>query len=173
MKIKKWCIVLMLIVLVLVTLESPVFAINSQTNRATLKGLQGISVLIENLSPEVEREGLTKNQLQIEVEFKLRERGIKILSKEESLKTPGEPYLYINVNINMGKTESDIYPYSIDMLLIQKVSLIRNPQQITYAITWSTGGVGSITQQLVSQLRSSVIDMVDIFIKAYLAENPK
>jgi Cdc6-like AAA superfamily ATPase len=164
---------LMLIFLVLVASDYPLFAINGQSNRATLKGLKGVGVLVENLSSEVEKEGLKKNGLQLEVEFKLREAGIKVLSKEESLKTPGEPYLYINVNMNTAKTESDIYPYSIDMLFIQKVSLLRNPQQVTYAVTWSTGGVGSITKQLVSRLRSSVSDMVDIFIKAYLAENPK
>jgi hypothetical protein len=173
MRNKKWLIVLMLILLVLGTLESPLFAINGQSNLVSLKGLKGIGVLVENLPPEIEKEGLTKNQLQMEVEFKLREAGIKVLTREESFKTPGEPYLYINLNVNVGKTESDIFPYSIDLLFIQKVSLIRDPQQITYATTWSTGGVGSITKQLVGQLRGSVSDILDIFIKAYLAQNPK
>ena len=165
--------VLMLMVLVFVVIESPLFGINGKSNRATLKGVKGVGILVENLSQEVEREGITKNQLQIELEFKLREAGIKVLTKEECLTVPGEPYLYININLNTAKTENDVYPYSIDVMFIQKVSLVRDPQQTTYSVTWSTGGVGSISKQLLNQLRSSVSDIVDIFIQAYLAENPK
>lgn len=169
---KKWLMVLVVTVLTL-ALQSPLFAINGKSNRATLRGLSGVGVLIEQLAPEVEKEGLIKNQLQIEVELKLKMAGIKVLTKEECLKTPGEPYLYVNVNVNTAKTESDIYPYSIDVLLMQKVSLLRDPKQTTYAVTWSTGGVGSIEKSILSQLRGSVEEMVDLFIKTYLSENPK
>ena len=46
--------------------------------------------------------------------------------------------------MNTAKTEIEVYPYSIDVLLIQQVSLLRDPKQTTYAVPWSTGGVGSI-----------------------------
>ena len=169
---KKWLMVLLVIVLTL-ALESPSVAINGKSNRATLRGLSGVGVLVEQLASEVEKEGLIKNQLQTEVELKLRMAGIKVLTREEALKTPGEPYLYVNINVNTAKTESDIYPYSIDLLLMQKVSLLRDPKQTTYAVTWSTGGVGSIEKSILRQLRNSVEEMVGLFIKAYQAENPK
>ncbi|MEW6375056.1 MAG: hypothetical protein AB1502_04605 [Thermodesulfobacteriota bacterium] len=172
MKNKKWLVVLMIVTLFLI-LRSLTFAIDSKSNRATLRGLHGVGVLIEQLSPEVEREGLTKNQLQMKVESKLRTSGIRVLTKEECTNTPGEPYLYININVNTTKTESDIYPYTIDVMLIQKVSLLRDPKQTAYAVTWSTGGIGSILKQILDQLRGSVEEVVDVFIKAYLAENPK
>ena len=169
---KKWLIVMVAIFLVF-ALGSPAFAIDSKSNRATLRGLGGFAVLVEQLSPEVEREGLIKNQLQNEAELKLRMAGIKVLTKEECLKTPGEPYLYVNINVNIAKTESDVYPYSIDVLLIQKVSLLRDPKQTTYAVTWSTGGVGSIGKPILSQLQNSVEEILDVFMKAYLSENQK
>jgi hypothetical protein len=172
MNSKKWLIVLISIVFGLAS-ESPIFAINGKSNRATLRGLYGVGVLVEQLPPEVEREGLIKSQLQIEVESKLRTAGIRVLTKEECAKTPGEPYLYININVNTAKTESDIYPYTIDMMLIQKVSLLRDPKQTTYAVTWSTGGIGSIGKQILSHLQESIGEVVDVFIKTYLAENPK
>jgi hypothetical protein len=99
--------------------------------------------------------------------------GIKVLTREEVFRTPGEPHLYINVNVNMAKTESDIYPYSIDILLIQQVSLLRDPSLTTFAVTWSKGGVGSIAKPILSQLQDYIKELVDIFIKAYLEENPK
>lgn len=167
---KREFIVLIGILLVLL-LGSTVSAINGKSNLATLRGLTGVGVLIEQLPAEVEKEGLFRKQIQIEVEFKLRDAGIRVLTREECLKTPGEPYLYINMNVNTSKTESDIYPYSIDIVLMQKVSLARDPKQTTYAVTWSVGGVGSISKGLLIQLRESVNDALGIFIKAYLSEN--
>ncbi len=172
MSFKKWLILLMVVAMIL-TLDSPIFGVNGRSNRATLRGLKGVGILVEQLPPEVEREGLVRNQLQVETESKLRMAGVKVLTKEECSKTPGEPYLYININVNLAKTESEIYPYTIDAMLIQKVSLLQAPEQITYAVTWSTGGVGSIGKPILSQLRESVAEVVDLFINAYLGENPK
>jgi hypothetical protein len=154
-------------------LGSSVFAVNGISNRTTLRGLKGVGVLVEKLPSEVEQGGLNRDQIQMEVESRLRTAGIKVLTKEEAFNTPGEPFLYVNINVNIAKTESDIYPYSIDLLLIQKVSLLRDPKLTSHAITWSTGGVGSIGKPILSQLLESVQQTVDVFIKAYLAESPK
>jgi hypothetical protein len=173
---KRWPKIIMLIILfsaLTLTLACPVSAINGLSNRATLRGIKGVGVLVEKLSPEVEQQGLRRNELQKAVESKLQRAGIKVLTKTGSLAAPGEPYLYININVNIAKTESDIYPYSIDLLFTQKVSLVRDPKSTTYAVTWSTSGVGSITKRFVDRLQESVENMVDIFIRAYLAENPK
>jgi Cdc6-like AAA superfamily ATPase len=173
MEKKRYLVVSVIGILLSLFLLSSSFAVNGVSNRATLRGLKGIGVLVEKLPSEVEHEGLKRDQLQMEVESKLQTAGIKVLTKEEAFNTPGEPFLYININVNVAKTESDIYPYSIDLLLIQKVSLLRDPKLTSYAITWSTGGVGSIGKQIMSQLQENVEGMVDVFIKAYLAENPK
>ena len=173
MKMKRYLVVSIIGIFLGLFLRSSAFAINALSNRATLRGLQGVGVLVEKFPSEVESQGLNRDQLQKEVESKLQKAGIKVLTKEEAFNTPGEPFLYININVNIAKTESDIYPYSIDLLFIQKVSLVRDPKWTSYAVTWSTGGVGSIGKQILSQLRENVEDMVDVFIKVYLTENPK
>jgi hypothetical protein len=173
---EKWWKVLMAMALIIgltLTLSDPIFSIDSKSNRATLRGLKGVGVLIEKLPQEVEKEGLNRDQLQVAVESRLRQAGIRVLTKEESFKTPEEPYLYININVNIAKTESEIYPYSIDLLFIQRVSLLRNPNLTAYAVTWSKGGVGSIEKTIVGELKETVEEMVDTFISAYVEENPK
>jgi len=157
----------------LMIMASPLLALNSEMNRSSLQGLKGIRVLVEDFAPEVEREGLVKNQIQKDVEDKLRAGGMKILTQEEAVKTPGEPYLYVNLNVNFSKDEEEVCSYSIDIALIQNVNLVRNPKQTTYAITWSTGGVGLIGKKSLGQLKESVEDVVDIFIKAFFSVNPK
>jgi hypothetical protein len=156
-----------------ILVASPLFALNSEMNRSTLQGLKGFKVLVEDLAPEVEREGLVKDPLQKGIEDKLRAAGIKVLTQEEAAQTPGEPYLYVNINVTLPKGEEAVCSYSIDFALIQNVTLVRNPKQTTYAITWSTGGVGLIGKKSLGELKESVEELVEIFIKAHSSVNPK
>jgi hypothetical protein len=162
-----------LVLAVWIFVASPLYALDSEINRATLKGLRGVRVLVEDLAPEVEREGLLKDQLQKSVEERLRAAGIRVLTQEEAVKAPGEPYLYVNINVNFAKGEDEICSYSIDVALIQNVTLVRTPKQTCYAATWSTGGVGLVGKKTLSELKGSVEEIVDIFGKAFFSVNPK
>lgn len=155
-----------------ILMGSPLLALDSEMNRATLKGLRGVRVLVEDLASEVEREGLVKEQLQKSIEERLRQAGIRILTLEEAVKAPGEPYLYVNINVSFAKG-GEVCSYSIDEALIQNVTLVRSPKQTTYAATWSTGGVGLISRKSLSELKESVGEIADIFAKAFLSVNPK
>ena len=67
--------------------------------RATLRGLQGVFVLIEDLSPESERAGLTAQQRQTDVEEQLRHAGMPVLTQEQAFRVQGAPYLYVYCNL--------------------------------------------------------------------------
>ena len=156
-----------------ILVTSHLFGLNSEMNRSTLQGLKGMRVLVEDLAPEVEREGLAKDALQKAIEDKLRAAGIKILTQEEAAQTPGEPYLYLNVNVTLPTGNEGVCSYSMDLALIQNVTLVRNPNQASYAITWSTGGVGLIGRKSLGDLRESIRELTEIFVKAYQSVNPK
>jgi len=162
-----------LFIIGMIFIASPLFALNSEMNRFSLQGLEGVRVLIEDLSPEVEQAGLVKEPLQKGVEERLRGAEIKVLTQDEATRTPGEPYLYVNINVTLSKSQEEACSYSIDIAPIQNVTLARNPMQTTYAVTWSTGGVGLIGKKTLGQLRGSVLDFTDIFIRAFHAMNPK
>jgi len=147
--------------------------LDSEPNRQTLRGLQGVKVLVEDLGSDIERLGLTKAQLTVDTETKLRKAGIKVLTQEECLQTPGEPYLYVNININTGKPGDDKYSYSIDIGVIQNVLLQRDPRTKSYSVTWSTGGVGIVEKESVGSLRTSVDEVVNLFVTAFDSVNPK
>src|SRR5437870_1323407 len=73
------------------------WAQDSEHTRATLRGVQGLAVLVEDLRPGIEQAGLTKQQLIIDAELRLRKAGIPVMTREEAFATPGAPFLYINV----------------------------------------------------------------------------
>jgi|SoiMethySBSTD1v2_1073268.scaffolds.fasta_scaffold3308556_1 hypothetical protein len=64
-------------------LVPPSWADDSQSARNSLRGLLGVEVIVEDLKPEVERAELSRTQLQTDVELRLRQSGIRVLTEEE------------------------------------------------------------------------------------------
>jgi hypothetical protein len=129
-----------------------------------------VHVVVEPLSPAIEKDGLTTNQLQKDTESKLHTAGIKVLSKEEFLKTAGKPYLYVNVNISVLKTQITRYIFYIRVEFNQEVSLVKGSRMVP-AVTWSAGGWG--IDFSLENIRDVVKDQVDKFIIAFFAVNLK
>jgi hypothetical protein len=63
---------------------------DTEGERATLRGLDGVQVVVEDLQPDVERNGLTRQQLQTDVELRLRKAGIRVLTEQELDRAPGQ-----------------------------------------------------------------------------------
>jgi hypothetical protein len=141
--------------------------------RATLAGLTGVEVIVEPMDPAAEKDGLTQSTLQTDVELKLRQAGIRVLTLGERLAAPGNPYLYLRVG-TMKHDELGFYVYNIDLELTQEVRLTRNPTITSLGTTWyAPGKIGTVGFRKLFQLRENVRDTVDQFLNAYLAANPK
>lgn len=138
-----------------------------------LQGLEGVWVLVATIEPEVEKYGLTKKALQTDTELQLRQYGIKVLTREESLLTPGQPCLFVTVSVI---TREDIPTASVGITveLRETVLLLREPTRICIgASTWRRGGVVSVGVSKIKKIRGNVKDFVDRFINEYFAVNPK
>jgi len=134
--------------------------------RETLRGLKGIQVLVEPITLA----GLTESTLKTDVELKLRKAGIRVLTEDEWLKTPGYPYLYVNVTAIELKSPRE-FIYSVNVAFKQDVILSRNRSIETTGVTWDVSSLG-INSKL-RYVREVVSDLVDKFMNDYLAVNPK
>lgn len=157
------------IIAFLMFVSTLVFAADEEVSRATLGGLKGVYVAVEELDPEIERDGLTKNQIQTDVELKLLQAGIKVLSKEQWKREKGSPYLYVNAHIM--KVMSGVYIFNITTEFIQEVRLVRNSNIKAPAAIWSAETLG--ISDHVRDIRDPARERVDKFINAYLSVNPK
>lgn len=137
-------------------------AAKAQTNpdRETLVGLRAVRVIVEELRPEFEQAGVAKEQVQTDVELRLRKAGIRVIDF-------GSTYLYININsIRDGDYSS---AYSIDVQLNQPVLLERDKSISCIATTWDRGTIEVIPNSRLQTIRDSVGNLVDMFINDFLA----
>jgi len=97
-------------------------AADDDAERQTLKALRGVGVLVPKLDPEVERDGLAQSTLQTDVEVKLRQAGIRVLTNTEAQSADaGAPYL----SLRMGERRNSqgLYAFYLQLELKQFVTL--------------------------------------------------
>jgi hypothetical protein len=75
------------------------WAVDYETTRATLRGVVGVQVVVEDVSPDAERYGLNRQQFQTGAELQLRQAGLPVLTKAERFGIPGAPWLYVNIQV--------------------------------------------------------------------------
>ena len=129
-----------------------------------LKGIKSFTIVVESLKPEIERDGLTKMKIIIDVELKLGLAGINI--DDDPLSA------ILSVNARILKTERRGYVFNICISVDQSVYLHRNNKMMPIiASTWDTESLG-ITRDL-NDIRNTIKELMDKFINDYLSANPK
>ena len=141
--------------------------------RDTLRGLKEISVLVEYLPDDVEREGLNREHLQRDIEVRLRQAGLHVLTISEVANSPGAPYLYVAVYPITGLSVT-VNTYAVALTLKQLVQLSRNPNTELFATTWE-GPIhfSSLSDSRVLDIRSRIFESVGRFIVDYRDVNSK
>lgn len=137
-----------------------------------LKGAPGVFVLVEPLEKDTEQDGLTTDAVKTDVELKLRQSGITVLTKAIQPHS-FTPTLYININA-MKSRSLPLYAYGVNIAYQEDVILRRNIKKTVVGTpVWQIGMVGMVPQNNLKEVRESTKDLVDRFCNAYLTANPK
>ncbi len=124
--------------------------------------------MVEGLPAAVVEDGLTVEQIQTDVEVRLRKAGIRVFDS----KTSGA-YLYINAHLVKGKGSiAGIYADNLDVTLEQPVVVLSNGA-LAVSATWSVASAGTVGRANLRDVRDVLADLVDEFINAFLAVNPR
>ena len=130
-------------------------------------------MLVEYLPDDVEREGVNREQLTRDIEGRLRQAGLRVLTISEIANSPGAPYLYVAVHSITGASANST-TYAIGLTLKQLVQLSRDPPTEFFATTWEGPAHPSwLTAPRVLDIRTRISEAVGRFIIDYQAVNPK
>jgi hypothetical protein len=132
--------------------------------RATLAGLTGVHVRVEPMNADAERDGLTSEALQADVESVLRGAGMAAHTQAALIAyVPGRPVLHVDV---MTIHVDGRYAYSVRLELWQAVTLARAPGITGLALTWSAPQVvGTVAAASIAEVRDTVRAEVTAFVE--------
>ena len=164
--------VVMAILMILTSFDLSIAQTRDQ-QRESLRGLQGVEVVVEDIKPDAQVEGLSQETIRAAVELILRSKGIRILSQAERSETLPNPYLYVAVGPE--KTSSGQYSFNARVEFHRAGSLVQRPQQILSAPTWFTPGKLRTVGQQNARLWviNSIEPLVREFANDFLAVNPR
>lgn len=129
---------------------------------AALQGVKGVGVLVEGLSKDAETLGLTVPDLQTRVELKLRQSGLKVLTREEIRNEAGMPYLYLNIHV-LGSA------FAIQLDQRETMRSERVNQRVIGVTTWDKSLLGTGGKDYILK---SVDTVLDEYCKDSLKANP-
>jgi hypothetical protein len=189
MRNKRWWFFLNVIVFALLVFNSPAFSFNDiQESRETLCSVTPIYVVIEGITPALEHNGVSANQLKKDVESQLRKAGIQVIANVKGKGSP-ESYpagLYVRMNtlksdVLKSEFNIDYYAITISVELIQRCLPLSekniDPSYVAshsaLACTWSTNNIYLAGEERIGNIRECVKDLVSHFINAYVSVNRK
>jgi hypothetical protein len=144
-----------------------------ESARASLTGLPGVgvNVIVRSLETELEADGLRKQDIQTDVELKLRSLGIKVLTEAERLASVSKPMLVVGVGARPDGT--GFYALSITVALKQRAVLASGDWATV--LTWESSSVGTVGAKNARRFIRDVIieDPLSKFANDFLAVNPK
>jgi len=148
-------------------------ASDTDMDRATLRGIKAVKVIVDPAPPESERAGLDRDHLHARIEQNLRDAGITI---------DGDATEFVGLNItsvrgvktNAFSLKSSPLSLMIGLGVYQVVTLSRDKTSKTVAETWSQQRVMSAAPKAAAEAVSSAVDeLADEFVKAYRSVNPQ
>jgi hypothetical protein len=145
---------------------------DDENTRDTLKGLAGVYVH-PYVNPNLETSGLTTDNIRTDVELRIRKAGIHVIRESEVRSTTGMPVLMVDLNGRETPEESNKYFFMVDIHLQQRVIIPRNNLQVDASTWFLSGGGYSPRDNPDRYIRDTLGDIVDRFVNAFLAANPK
>ena len=136
----------------------------SEHERASLRGLSGFVVVIQNLRPEAKADGLSEDSIRSAVELILRSSGILILEPTAKI-----PYIYVRVS-TFKNLEGGFHSVGIKVELNQWLG---QPEWSGYGATWQQSWLGLVGARRIREMIGEVEQMVKQFANDFLAANPK
>lgn len=146
--------------------------ISTPNERVTLAGLGAVHVVVNELGAEAAREGLTRSSLQAELESRLRQAGLRVLTPDEALTSSGRPTLELRVTLMRSAEAPQLYVYGVALALRQQIRLTRDRAIESFAVTWSEDPeVGTVGAGRLAAVRDVVRAKVGRFITAWQTVN--
>jgi hypothetical protein len=138
----------------------------------TLRGIDRINIIIEDLTADSRNGGITESDLQTQAELALKQIGINVTdSNSRVAKSSFVPVLYLSLSTDRA---DNFQTFLIRLEFLQAVSLARDPTiKASSATTWSTARFGTVDEHnYASKVRSVLTIMLQTFQDDFLSVNP-
>jgi hypothetical protein len=136
---------------------------DSALDRATLRGIRAVNVVVDAVDPQVEAEGVTRDTLRARLEDRLRAAGVTVDSSRPE---------FLAVRLTAARGGRGPFAAALTLSLYQPVELARDPKVRTATQTWEVETVILAEPKVLSRAcQDSIDDLAGRFVSAYRSVN--
>ncbi len=133
-------------------------------DRATLRGLPAVNVVIDSVPPEIAKEGAAASEMRQRIEELLRHAGIKLDPASND---------FVAVRLIAVRAAKGPFAIAATLGVYQPVTLVRDPKTKTSTQTWEVDTIAlADAKQVYRACMDSVDELTGRFIAAYRTVNP-
>ena len=146
--------------------------------RSSLHFMEGVHVWISRIEEEAARDGLDRERLKAEVEWRLASAGIPVVHHpEQPGKTPPAPCLGVLLHLRQADVMPSFYVFSIEVFFVQTITSKDDSIQRNMNMTWCREALGDVQKSGQGADWSPVFtrlgSLVDAFIANYWMVDPQ
>jgi hypothetical protein len=143
--------------------------------RSSLHFLRGLHVWISGIDEEAARDGLDRDRVKAEVEWRLAAAGIPVLHHQERAgKAPAVPCLGVLLHLRQADVSPPYFIFSIEMFFVQAINS-GEPFPQNMNMSWCQEAIGDVQKTAQGADWSSFFtclgNLVDSFVTDYLLVN--
>jgi len=153
-----------------INMDFPRLLVGSEGYQKCLEGIRGIRVHVA-AGPVAEKLGLTSKKIRSDIEIRLHDNDITLLTEEQLIKNPRMPILAVSVQALQGPME--YVAFKFDIQFFQKVTLCNGTEDRYEVPTWQRSVWGSRRLEDIGDIHECIRDRIDEFTVDFLAANPQ
>lgn len=158
------------LLLAAIALAITVTAAPDLTEDESLRGIDGIMVIVERLHEDANATGLDRETLDAVVRDGLQKAGVRIYSADERMADDRRPYLYVNCNVMRAGGSTDMVAFSLDIEVHQRVTLAGG--EYAQGLTWAKSYLGiQSADRAAQQIRHVLAGYITQFTEAHTTAN--
>jgi hypothetical protein len=138
------------------------------TGRDTLRGLTGLEIVVESLSPELQRAGLSTEALRSAIERRLHSAGVTVYPSQRANPGPAQPYLYLHTNA-ISLEQGSLFAVAIQVQVRQTLQSLVTGSKIVDAMTWDSHDVVVLQAPRIGEIQAEIQSHVDRFVEDWAA----
>ena|ERR1051325_7043485 len=136
---------------------------NAPLDRATLRGLTGVNVVVDKIDPQIEAAGVTSEAVRARIEDRLRTAMVPIDASKPD---------FVAVRLTGVRANRGPFAVVVTLGVYQPVVLVRDPKVRTATQTWEVETVLlADTKQLYRGVMDSIDELSVSFIAAFRSAN--
>lgn len=142
-------------------------ALSKPRRRSPLPSVEGLSVWVSHIEGVAQQDGLNRDRVKAEVEWRLAKAGIPVSYQQSRSSVPAFPCLGVVLHLRRADVSPPFYTFSVEVFFVQSQPSEGHPDTRSMQMTWCKEAIGDVHVDSQGVDWSGVLGQVGCLVEAF------